>query len=116
VSTGFLVPSVSYPCEMAGVAVVTDSTSSLSREQATHAGVLTIPLQVVIDGVSSAESEDGRTAAAVAQALRQGKSVTTSRPTPEAFAAAFDDLATAGAEGIVSVCLSRKMSGTCGAA
>ncbi|MET1005427.1 MAG: DegV family protein [Propionibacteriaceae bacterium] len=97
---------------MAGVAVVTDSTASLTRQQAMHAGVLIIPLQVVIDGDSRAESEEGGTAAAVADALRQGKSVTTSRPTPDAFAAAFAELAATGVESIVSVRLSRRMSGT----
>lgn len=98
---------------MAGVAVVTDSTASLSRDQANSAGVTIIPLQVVIDGVSRAESEDAVTPAVVAQALRAGKPVTTSRPTPEAFAAVYADLAAVGFDAIVSVHLSRAMSATC---
>jgi DegV family protein with EDD domain len=101
---------------MAGVAVVTDSTSSLSRRQAAEAGVTIIPLQVVIDGVSRAEAEDGVTPETVARALREGKRVTTSRPTPEAFAVAYADLAAAGYQSIVSVHLSRAISGTVDAA
>lgn len=101
---------------MAGVAVVTDSTASLSRAQAQAAGVTIIPLQVVIDGVSRAECEDAVTPAVVAHALRAGQPVTTSRPTPEAFAVAYADLAAAGYDAIVSVHLSRAMSGTCAAA
>jgi DegV family protein with EDD domain len=78
--------------------------------------VTIIPLQVVIDGVSRAESEDAVTPAVVARALRAGQSVTTSRPTPEAFAAAYAELAASGCDAIVSVHLSRAMSATCEAA
>jgi DegV family protein with EDD domain len=101
---------------MAGVAVVTDSTSSLGREQAITAGVVIIPLQVVIDEVSRAEAADSVTPALVARALREGKQVTTSRPTPEAFSIAFAELADAGYDAIVSAHLSKAMSGTCEAA
>lgn len=101
---------------MAAVAVVTDSTASLSREQCADGQVTIIPLQVVIDGVSRAEADDAVTPTVVAEALRSGQQVTTSRPTPEAFAAAFDALAAAGHEAIVSVHLSRNLSGTCEAA
>ncbi len=97
---------------MAAVAVVTDSTASLSREQSLQAQLTIIPLQVVIDGVSRAEADDEVTPTILAEALRRGRQVTTSRPTPEAFAAAFVELAAAGHEAIVSVHLSRSLSGT----
>ena len=47
---------------VAGVAVVTDSTSSLPAEVADRAGITVITLQVVIDGDSRPENEvrDGR--------------------------------------------------------
>jgi DegV family protein with EDD domain len=107
---------VSYPGAMAGVAVVTDSTASLSRRVAIEAGVTVIPLQVVIDDASRPESEDAVTAAVVAAALRAGKPVTTSRPPPEAFTVAFDQLAADGYDAIVSVHLSLALSGTWDAA
>jgi DegV family protein with EDD domain len=99
---------------MADVALVTDSTSSLDPEEAVSAGVTVVALQVVIDGESRAESEVP--AAEVAAALRAGRTVTTSRPSPESFAATYADLAARGATEVVSVHLSAQISGTCGAA
>ena len=99
---------------MAGLAVVTDSTSSLGPAQAARADIAVIPLQVVIDGVSRPESDVP--AAEVADALRAGRRVSTSRPTPEVIGSRYADLAGAGHEAIVSVHLSAKISGTCGAA
>ena len=105
---------------MSGVAVVTDSTSSLAPSVANAAGVLVVPLQVIVDGKSQPESfrpESGTiTPGAVAAALREGRSVSTSRPAPEAFASAYEDAVAAGASAIVSVHLSSGISGTCDAA
>jgi fatty acid kinase fatty acid binding subunit len=99
---------------MAGVAVVTDSTSSLDPVQASDAGVAVIPLQVVIDDLSRPETEVAPSV--VADALRAGSRVTTSRPSPEVIAATYAELAAAGYSAIVSVHLSERISGTCGAA
>lgn len=107
---------LSYSCAMGGVAVVTDSTSSLHPDEAGRAGITVIPLQVVIDDASGPECSDGSTAARVSEALRAGVVVTTSRPTPETFASVYADLAEAGYEAIVSAHLSQKMSATCQAA
>ena len=96
------------------MALVTDSTSSLGPTQAARAGVAVVPLQVVIDGRSRPETEVA--AAEVAAALRAGRSVTTSRPTPEVFGSTYADLAGEGARSVVSVHLSAKISGTCAAA
>jgi fatty acid-binding protein DegV len=99
---------------VAGVAVVTDSTSSLPRERAALAGITVIPLQVVIGEQSRPETEVAP--ALVAAALRDGRSVSTSRPSPEAFEAAYDALAGSGYQAVVSVHLSGKVSGTVQAA
>jgi fatty acid kinase fatty acid binding subunit len=99
---------------MAGVAVVTDSTSSLDPADAARAAVSIIPLQVVIDDLSRPES-DVRPRE-VARALRAGRRVSTSRPTPEVIGNTYAQLAAAGYDAIVSVHLSSKISGTCGAA
>nr|WP_294693338.1 DegV family protein [uncultured Friedmanniella sp.] len=99
---------------MPGVAVVTDSTSSFATEQASQANLRVIPLQVVLDGRSRPESEVG--AAEVAAALRAGRSVSTSRPTPQAIGAAYAELAAAGHTAVVSVHLSAEVSGTVQAA
>ena len=99
---------------MAEVALVTDSTSSLRPDEARSAGVTVVPLQVVVDGESRPESEVP--AAEVAAALRAGRAVTTSRPSPESFASVYADLAGRGASAVVSVHLSAAISGTCAAA
>jgi DegV family protein with EDD domain len=99
---------------VAEVALVTDSTSSLTPEEARSAGVTVVPLQVIIDGES--RPENAVPAAEVAAALRAGRTVTTSRPSPESFAAAYAELAAQGATAAVSVHLSAEISSTCGAA
>jgi DegV family protein with EDD domain len=99
---------------MAGVAVVTDSTSSLDPAEAARADVSIIPLQVVIDDISRPESEV--LPREVADALREGRQVSTSRPTPEVIGNTYAELAEAGYDAIVSVHLSSKISGTCAAA
>ena len=94
--------------------MVTDSTSSLTSTTADRTGITLVSLQVVIDGHSRPEIEvDPRL---VAAALREGKRVTTSRPSPQAFSVVYDSLAAAGHEAVVSVHLSAKISGTCEAA
>lgn len=99
---------------MAGVAVVTDSTASLDRGRADRAGVTVVALQVVIDGVSRPESGVGPRE--VARALRAGRRVTTSRPSPQLFAATYAKLAASGAESVVSIHLGARISGTYAAA
>ena len=99
---------------MPGVAVVTDSTSSLNPADAARADISIIPLQVVIDDISRPESEVQPRE--VAKALRDGQPVSTSRPAREVIEKTYVELAGAGYDAIVSVHLSRKISGTCGAA
>jgi DegV family protein with EDD domain len=106
--------ATSYAEQMPGVAVVTDSTSSLDPSDAARADISIIPLQVVIDDLSRPESEVRP--CEVAGALREGRQVSTSRPTPEVIANTYAQLAGAGYDAIVSVHLSSKISGTCHAA
>jgi fatty acid kinase fatty acid binding subunit len=94
--------------------MVTDSTSSLDPADAGRADVSIIPLQVVIDDLSRPES-DVRPLE-VAGALRAGRRVSTSRPTPEVIGHTYAALEAAGYDAIVSVHLSSKISGTYGAA
>jgi DegV family protein with EDD domain len=93
------------------VSVVTDSTSYLPAALVAEHGIEVVPLQVVIGG--RAHDEGGETSSrSVTEALRSWTPVTTSRPGPAAFAAAYDRAAAAGAAGVVSVHLSSQMSGT----
>jgi DegV family protein with EDD domain len=99
---------------MPGVALVTDSTSSLDPADAARADISIIPLQVVIGEISRPESEVPPRE--VARALREGRPVSTSRPAPEVIEKTYAELAGAGYDAIVSVHLSSKISGTYSAA
>lgn len=93
------------------VALVTDSTASLSAETAAAAGIEVVPLQVVIGADTFIEGMDV-TPEMISEALAAYVPVSTSRPTPEDFLDAYERAATSGATEIVSVHLSSKMSGT----
>src|SRR5688572_21339099 len=95
------------------VALVTDSTASLTSETATARGITVVPLQVVIGSSSYDEcGEDAVTPEMLADALREWVPVSTSRPNPETFLEVYRDLAADGAEAIVSVHISSELSGT----
>ncbi len=93
------------------VAVVTDSTAHLPEGFAERHAVRVVPLHVLVDGVVSLDGvETGP--AAVAEAMKQRKIVTTSRPTPTEFVKEYQAAFADGADAIVSVHLSRELSGT----
>src|SRR5215207_5216172 len=93
------------------VAIVTDSTSSLSAEDAARDGISIVPLQVIIGADVYTEGQDV-TSDMIAEALASFVPVSTSRPTPDDFLGVYERLAAEGADAIVSVHLSAKMSGT----
>jgi DegV family protein with EDD domain len=93
------------------VAVVTDSTADLPPGVAHALGVRVVPLRVSIGGRAATDGVDV-SARDVADALRAKVSVTTSRPPPERFAAAFRACLDAGATRVVSVNLAAALSGT----
>ncbi len=95
------------------VAVVTDSTACLPGDVVAARGVLVVPLHVVVAGKAyDDELGGGLSGGAVAEALRRGRAVTTSRPSPAAFLAAYEKAAVDGAEAVVSVHLPAEVSGT----
>lgn len=93
------------------VAVVTDSTAYLPAGLVEQHGIVVVPLQVVIGGRSYDEGR-GVDPATVAEALGRATPVSTSRPGPEPFLAAYGAARDAGADGVVSVHLSAQLSGT----
>ncbi|WP_370947835.1 DegV family protein [Amycolatopsis sp. cg5] len=93
------------------VAVVTDSTAHLPEGFADRHSIRVVPLHVLIDGVTALDGiEVGPVA--LAEALGTRKIVTTSRPTPSEFVAVFRQALADGADAVVSVHLSRELSGT----
>lgn len=105
-----------YSFAMVDVAVITDSTASLPPDRVARAGLRVVPLQVVIDGVSRPEGSTGATAGAVAEAIRAGRRVSTSRPSIDEYAAAYRSAADNGAAAVVVLTMSSRMSGTFDAA
>lgn len=96
---------------MRDVAVVTDSTASLPGGLVEAAGIVVVPLDVVVDGVAHREGVDISPAQLV-EALRSGAVVRTAQPGPESFARAYARVAARGAKEIVSIHLSAELSGT----
>lgn len=94
------------------VVVVTDSTAMLPEKVAAERGIVVVPLQVVIGAEAFDEGADGATPERVAAALREFLPVSTSRPAPATFLAAYDAAAAAGAREVLSIHLSGEMSGT----
>jgi DegV family protein with EDD domain len=93
------------------VAVVTDSTAYFPDGFAERSGVRQVPLHVLVDDTHWLDGVRFGSAALVA-ALARRASVTTSRPTPAEFEAVYTEAIRAGADTIVSVHLSRALSGT----
>ena len=97
---------------MSRTVVVTDSTASLPAEVVDAHGIVVVPLQVVVGATSYEEGSEGATPEMVAEALRDFRPVSTSRPAPAAMLEVYERAAAAGAEAVVSVHLSGEMSGT----
>jgi DegV family protein with EDD domain len=97
------------------VAIVTDSTACLHPDDAGREGISIVPLKVII-GEETFTEGCGLAGDVIAEALKEKKAVSTSRPTPEAFLEVYESLADGGAEQIVSIHLSAKVSGTLDAA
>jgi DegV family protein with EDD domain len=94
------------------VALVTDSSAHLPPDLFADGEVTVVPLYVRIGSRAGVEGVDV-TPADVARALRERRvGVSTSRPSPEDFAAAYRRALDSGASGVVSVHLSRQLSGT----
>ncbi|MFE1321163.1 DegV family protein [Kitasatospora phosalacinea] len=97
------------------LALVTDSTAYLPQEAVDRHRIRVVPLSVAVGDEVFAEGVE-ISPKDVAEALRSKQRVTTSRPSPETFAAAYRAAAEAGARGIVSIHLSAELSGTAEAA
>ncbi|MEV7212436.1 DegV family protein [Kitasatospora cineracea] len=97
------------------LALVTDSTAYLPQQAVDRHRIQVVPLSVAVGDEVFAEGVE-ISPKDVAEALRSKQRVTTSRPSPETFAAAYRAAAEAGARGVVSIHLSAELSGTAEAA
>ncbi len=106
-------PAGNLPRMSRRVALVTDSTALLPPEVVERRDIVVVPLQVVIGGTAYDEGVDAEaTPETIAAALREWTPVSTSRPTPAVFLAAYERAAAAGAQEVLSVHLSAEVSGT----
>jgi DegV family protein with EDD domain len=98
------------------VAVVTDSTAYLPDDLVEQYGIEVVPLYVVLAGRSGREGREiGPQDVARALSTR-GQQVSTSRPTPGDFVAAYRRCLSSGSDRVVSIHLSAELSGTWDAA
>jgi DegV family protein with EDD domain len=97
------------------ISVITDSTAYLPQAELARHRIEAVPLTVVL-GDRALEEGTEISARSLADALRERRPVTTSRPSPEVFAEAYRAAAEAGADGIISLHLSGEFSGTYDAA
>ncbi|MEW5629321.1 DegV family protein, partial [Streptomyces hydrogenans] len=74
------------------VAIVTDSTAYLPPQTMERHAITAVPLTVVIGDRALLEGTE-ISARSLAEALQKRRSVTTSRPSPEVFAAAYREAA-----------------------
>jgi DegV family protein with EDD domain len=93
------------------VAVVTDSTAHLPEGFAARHAVHVLPLHVLVDDVAGLDGVDIGPAE-LAKAFSERRTVTTSRLVPGELAEQYRSLLDGGADSVVSVHLSRELSGT----
>lgn len=93
------------------IGIVTDSTAYVPDELVRSNNISVIPVQVIVDGNSYSEVNE-ITLTEVFDAIRAGAVVTTSRPPIEQFVSLYQSLADSGCDHIISVHLSKELSGT----
>ncbi|HEY1486997.1 MAG TPA: DegV family protein, partial [Micromonosporaceae bacterium] len=101
---------------MPRIAVVTDSTAYLPVDVAAARDLTVVPITVVIGSHEGLEGVDIAPSDVAAALTARRVNVTTSRPAPAEFEAVYRRLLDDGADGVVSVHLSSKLSGTYDAA
>ncbi len=94
------------------IRLVTDSNSQIPPELAARLGITVVPLVVTVDGVAHQEGVDLDADDFYARFESGAPEVSTSQPSPGAFAAAYESLAGDGADTIVSVHIGSAISGT----
>jgi len=101
---------------LGNIRVVTDSLANLPADVAASKGIEVVPLQVIFGSEAFADGID-LTNEQFYERLRQSRALpTTSQPSAGQFAAVYQRLLSEGASSIVSVHVSRHLSGTYGAA
>src|SRR5512133_3806079 len=101
---------------MTKIAVITDTDSSLPAQIADQHGIRQVPITIHFDDESFTTGLDIDDASLFEKIDRRNRLPTTSAPAPHAFAQAFEEAFTAGADAVVCICVSSKISATYNAA
>ena len=94
------------------IRIITDSTSDIPQEQALAEGITIVPLSVFFGEEAYRDGVDLDNAGFYAKLQASKAQPRTSQPSPAAFQQAYTDLINEGADAILSVHLSSKLSGT----
>lgn len=93
-------------------AVMTDTNSGITKEEAEALGIFLIPMPVIIDGRVGYEGID-LTQEVFYESLNGGKDVTTSQPSPGDVLAMWDEILDMGYDELVHIPMSSGLSNSC---
>ena len=94
------------------VRILTDSTADIPRERAEALGITTVPLTVFFGEQAYLDGVELDNASFYAKLQASKVTPRTSQPSPAAFADAYTKLVNEGADAIIAVLISTKLSGT----
>jgi DegV family protein with EDD domain len=94
------------------IALVTDSTSDIPEEWVKQYDITLVPLTIIFGDQQYLERVEITAEEFYARLLKDSVHPTTSQPSPEAFLDAFQRIADAGADEILTITISSAMSGT----
>lgn len=94
------------------IAIMTDTNSGISIDEGEKKGVYVLPMPVIIDGVSYLEGIE-MTHETLYAAIREGRSVSTSQPSPGDVVAMWERILGDGFDQIVHLPMSSGLSSTC---
>lgn len=97
---------------MMKVAIVTDTNSGITADEARELGIFLLPMPVLIDGVSFLETVDIQ-AADVYAAMERDADISTSQPAPGALMELWEDVLARGYDEIVYIPMTSGLSGSC---
>lgn len=100
------------PAEMKNIAVITDSNSGITREEAQCMGVRVVPMPIIIDNQIYYEGVDLFPEQFYGY-LREGRSVSTSQPAPDDLTGLWDSVLAEGYDEIVYIPMSSGLSSSC---
>ena len=93
-------------------AVMTDSNSGILKSEAQELGIFSLPMPVIIDGVTCYEGVD-LTQKGFYSSLMGGKDVSTSQPSPGEVMGMWDEILAGGYDEIVHIPMSSGLSNSC---